>query len=403
MLTTKSQIKIKTSVLQDAVSKAVKGAGNLPILAITTAIGIEVTPQGSLILTTTSNTVNLKITVPNVTSPQEVGFYACTECDLFAKLTSKTTSEFVTLILTDSALVFVGNGQYTLPIIADEEGSVVRIQDIVVNSDSNYEITKRDIDKILRYNKGSVAKTYETPVYAGYCIQSSDKHEKSIAVTYNTNTACISNIAWKGSDLLLPRVIVDLMSLISSEKATYACDGVNIIIKGGDVEISGAVQEGLESYPVDSLAQLVNSNEFTSFVKISKPVLSSIIDRMSLFVTDIEMNSINIGISAEGMTVSSHNMAGCEQVQLMEKDIKEPMTKIVVLNDLKTVVDTLVGDTVTIKFGSDKGLNILENNVNQLVPFISDEEESDEGIDEEIEDEYVDDSSDTDSAPFDEE
>ena len=193
------------------------------------------------------------------------------------------------------------------------------------------------------------------------------------------------------------------MSLISSEKATYACDGVNIIIKGGDVEISGAVQEGLESYPVDSIAQLVNSNEFTSFVKISKPVLSSIIDRMSLFVTDIEMNSINIGISAEGMTVSSHNMAGCEQVQLMEKDIKEPMTKIVVLNDLKTVVDTLVGDTVTIKFGSDKGLNILENNVNQLVPFISDEEDSDESIDEEIDDEYVDDSSDTDSVPFDEE
>lgn len=399
MVTTKSQIKIKTTTLQDAVAKAVKGAGNLPILAITTAIGIEVTPEGSLILTTTSNTVNLKITVKNVAPPQEVGFYACTECDLFAKLTSKTTSEFVTLVLTDSALIFVGNGQYTLPIIADEEGSVVRIKDIVVNSDSTYEITKKDIDKILRYNKGSVAKTFETPVYAGYCIQSADKHDKSIAVTYNTNTACVSNIAWKGEDLLLPRVIVDLMSLISSEKATYACDGVNIVINGGDVAISGAVQEGLETYPVESLAQLVGSDEFTSSVKISKPVLSSILDRMALFVTDIEMNSINIGISDDGMTISSHNMAGCEQVQLIEKDVKESMSKIVVLNDLKTVIDTLVGDTVTIKFGSDKGLDILENNVNQLVPFISDEEESTQ----ENDDEYVDDDVDMDVAPFDEE
>lgn len=394
-----TSIKIKTNVLKDAVNKAVKGAGNLPILAITTAIGIEVTPQGNLILTTTSNTVNLKVKVANVSEPREVGFYACTECDIFSKLTSKTTSEFVTLTLTENALVFYGNGQYTLPIIADEEGSVVRIQDIPVNSDTTYEITKKDIDKILRYNKGSVAKTYETPAYAGYCIQSVDKHEKGMAVTYNTNTACISVIDWKGADLLLPRVIVDLMGLITADKATYACDGVNIIIKAGDIEISGAVQEGLETYPVDSLAALVSGDDFTSYVKVNKAILSSVLDRMSLFVTDIEMNSINIGISEEGMTISSHNVAGCELVPVVEKDIKEPMKKLVVITDLKTVIDTLIGDTVMIKFGSDKGIDILENNVNQLVPFISDEEETDS----DIEDEYVDDEDSSDETlPFDE-
>lgn len=401
MATNLKQVKIKTALLQGAVSKAVKGAGNLPILAITTALGIEVTPEGHLILTTTSNTVNLKVAVPNVTAPQEQGFYACTECDLFAKLTSKTSSEFVTLALTDNALIFVGNGQYTLPLIADEEGSIVRIKDIPVNATEFFDITKKDIDKILRYNKGSVAKTYETPAYAGYCIQSSDKHAESIAVTYNTNTACISNIAWKGVDLLLPRAIVDLMGLISADKATYACDGVNIIIKAGDVEISGSVQEGLETYPATTLAQLVTSGDFTSKVTVSKAVLSSILDRLSLFVTDLEMNSINIGITADGMTVSSHNMAGCEQVPVTEQSVVEPMSKIVVLNDLKTVIDTLMTDNVTIKFGSDRGLCIIENGVSQLVPFISDEEESADEVEEDIDDEYID--SDNDEAPFDEE
>lgn len=401
MATNLKQVKIKTALLQGAVSKAVKGAGNLPILAITTALGIEVTPEGHLILTTTSNTVNLKVAVPNVTAPQEQGFYACTECDLFAKLTSKTSSEFVTLALTDNALIFVGNGQYTLPLIADEEGSIVRIKDIPVNATEFFDITKKDIDKILRYNKGSVAKTYETPAYAGYCIQSSDKHNESIAVTYNTNTACISNIAWKGVDLLLPRAIVDLMGLISADKATYACDGVNIIIKAGDVEISGSVQEGLETYPATTLAQLVTSGDFTSKVTVSKAVLSSILDRLSLFVTDLEMNSINIGITADGMTVSSHNMAGCEQVPVSDQSVVEPMSKIVVLNDLKTVIDTLMTDNVTIKFGSDRGLCIIENGVNQLVPFISDEEESADEVEEDIDDEYID--SDNDEAPFDEE
>lgn len=401
MATNLKQVKIKTALLQGAVSKAVKGAGNLPILAITTALGIEVTPEGHLILTTTSNTVNLKVAVPNVTAPQEQGFYACTECDLFAKLTSKTSSEFVTLALTDNALIFVGNGQYTLPLIADEEGSIVRIKDIPVNATEFFDITKKDIDKILRYNKGSVAKTYETPAYAGYCIQSSDKHAESIAVTYNTNTACISNIAWKGVDLLLPRAIVDLMGLISADKATYACDGVNIIIKAGDVEISGSVQEGLETYPATTLAQLVTSGDFTSKVTVSKAVLSSILDRLSLFVTDLEMNSINIGITADGMTVSSHNMAGCEQVPVSDQSVVEPMSKIVVLNDLKTVIDTLMTDNVTIKFGSDRGLCIIENGVSQLVPFISDEEESADEVEEDIDDEYID--SDNDEAPFDEE
>lgn len=401
MATNLKQVKIKTALLQGAVSKAVKGAGNLPILAITTALGIEVTPEGHLILTTTSNTVNLKVAVPNVTAPQEQGFYACTECDLFAKLTSKTSSEFVTLALTDNALIFVGNGQYTLPLIADEEGSIVRIKDIPVNATEFFDITKKDIDKILRYNKGSVAKTYETPAYAGYCIQSSDKHNESIAVTYNTNTACISNIAWKGVDLLLPRAIVDLMGLISADKATYACDGVNIIIKAGDVEISGSVQEGLETYPATTLAQLVTSGDFTSKVTVSKAVLSSILDRLSLFVTDLEMNSINIGITADGMTVSSHNMAGCEQVPVSDQSVVEPMSKIVVLNDLKTVIDTLMTDNVTIKFGSDRGLCIIENGVSQLVPFISDEEESADEVEEDIDDEYID--SDNDEAPFDEE
>lgn len=379
-----NEITLKTEHLKDAVSKAVKGSGRIAILPITEVIGIEVKNK-DVILTTTDNTTNLIVRIKDAVVDPSVEFYACTDSDLFGKLVAKTSSDTVTLKLSDNSLLFAGNGVHNLPLILEVEGGLTKIKPIKVNEETakTVELSKNDLDRILQYNKNTVMKTLDTPILTGYCF------DKSKVVTFNQNNACITDIAVDMPRLLVSSAVVNLFSTITDEKATVRFDDRRIVVTTSNVDIEGTLLENADAYPVEELKATIGEEAFgDSFVKVSKQELNDVLDRIALFVSNNEEGIIELTVGDDGLYIKNRKESSVEKVSYIEHSLKNTFTKYIDIRDFKSTISSLSLDYVILKFSEAVGLMIEENGSKQIIPQINVEEDS--GEVEETEEEEVD-------------
>lgn len=358
-------IKIKTEVLQVATAKAVKGMGNLSILAITSAMCISL-KDGNLILSTTTNSMNLSVTIKDV-ADKFAEMYVCTDGNLFGKLVAKTSVDYIELELTENSLRFTGDGVYNLPLIQDEEGNMARIIDINVESDNTYNVSAQDLKKLLVYNKLSVSKAYDQPIYTGYCVK--DNH----IYTFNDVTACISVVDLSNISALLPAPMVELFNLFEDKTVSVKIAGNSIKFEGTDVCISGALLEGITYYPTDAISKLANSPDFNNIVKVSKQKLAATLDRLSLFIEKTDKNKISVTFGNDGLIITNNSSSAGEQIAYTEKNIKDTKIYPVDLQDLKGIVDASPVDVITILYGHESGICIEDGNMRYIVPMLDEE------------------------------
>ena len=96
-------MKISTKLLQDMISKAIKGAGNNKMIPITSLLVIEVLAN-KLTLKTTDGSNYLYIS--EMLEGDYAEFYSIVNAEVFAKLVSKTTSEYIELLNETNFLIF---------------------------------------------------------------------------------------------------------------------------------------------------------------------------------------------------------------------------------------------------------------------------------------------------------
>ena len=359
------QITVETTKLQDLTSKAIKGSGRMPILAITMFIGIEV-KDGDLILTTTDKINTLKVVGKGIAKECE-NFYTCVDSDLFNKLVSKTTSGSITLEVTDNSLTFKGNGVYSLPIAVDEKNSVVRIPEISFNADiEGIEVETSKLKDILVFNKASVARTMEAPYLTGYYVD-----EDSI-ISFNLVTACVNANGFVKGKALLSANLVELFNIITIEKAIIKFDDRKILVEAGDVIINGTLMENIEQYPAQPLKELVAA-EFTSKCTINKTEFLNALDRLNLFISEDDKNALRLTFAQDSITISSKKSNGNEMLKYVASSNVAPFTQLVDLVDLRNQLQTQSADTVKLLFGNDKGLMLKTDKVSQLIPFMDEE------------------------------
>ena len=190
-------MKIKTEVLQNSVSKAVKGAGLNKLLPLTNMISITV-EDGVMELATTDMTNYLYIKEDiGVSNPLQVVI----EIETFAKLVSRLSCEYVSLELEDSCLkVKADSGEYSIEIPLDENGNPIKFTDKKFVTDKPAWIIKTAaVRDILQVCKPALAITLEAPCYVNYYVGNGVISTDSYKIAYlNTNilpeTALISNI-----------------------------------------------------------------------------------------------------------------------------------------------------------------------------------------------------------------
>lgn len=362
------KITIETSKLQELSSKAIKGSGRSPLLAVTMFMSIEGV-NGNLTLTTTDRINTLAVVGKGVIKEKEENFYTCVDSDLFNKLVSKTTSKEIILEVTENCLMFKGNGVYSLPIAVDERNIVVRIPNFPVElkESKEEEISVSKLKDILTFNKPSIAKTMEKPEYTGYFI------DKEGVITYNEITACVNKTEMPINKALIPYNLAELFSIITTEKAFIKMNDKRILIEAGDVIINGALMEQVDLFPAAPLRDLINST-FESECEINRIELVNALDRLSLFIGEGEKNAIRLAFGENNLTISSKKSNGNELLNYIKcKDVK-PFTELIDILDLKNQLQTQSGETVTLCFGNEKGLMLKLNNVSQLISYLDDEE-----------------------------
>ena len=363
------KLKLKTSKLQEMVAKAVKGASSNKMIPITGLIAI-VLKDKVLTLTTTDATNTLKILEKNVEGDN---FYVVVQADIFSKLVSKTTTEFITLSLKENSLEVKGNGTYSIELPLDEEGKLIKFPE--------YKLSKDDVEKsiinlstvkiLLTANKAALAETMEIPCLTGYYFD--DK-----VITTDTYKVCSNDIKVFPSKVLLQSELMELLSIMDEEKITVQSWNNKILFSTENVVVYGSELDGIEDYPAEAIGAYLET-EFDSMCKLSKSALLNVLDRLFLCVSTYDKNGVYLTFTLDGMIISSKRSNGTELIKYQGSENFQAFTCCADIELLKSQIAAQEGELVELWYGHEKAVKMVSGKITQIVALLEDDRAEENG------------------------
>lgn len=347
---------VDTSKLSKLVKKALKCANGKSTDAIATLLGIKAINNTLSIYSTNG----LESEVLKVSCDAEVvgSLDFCVSADTFSRLLSKTTTSKVTLSVDGNNLVFVGNGKYNLPInVVDGELLVFPEVDKDTFTSTLPQFSAELANSIILSNKCSLPENGSMYTSLnGYFIT----NNKAIS-TNRSKVSCL-DINWAtSSNILLNPVVLDILasnvgSVFDVEYGTEN-DQRKIVFKATDGSFSlvSHVLDSVMSYPVEQLSKILNSEGFTSSVKVNRKEFVDLVDRMSIFTSsEFANNGILLNISSSALRVFTKNELSNESISVIESNGVDSEVEILVSSVfLIMLLNGFDGEDITIGFGNN--------------------------------------------------
>lgn len=360
---------INTKTLQSMVNKVIRGASNNKLLPITSYIDIDY-KSGILSLTTTdmTNYITVKETIEDTTNNED--FTVVISADKFSKIVAKTTTENITLELTENSLVFKGNGTYNIDIPLNEEGNPIKFPMYTFNSVGDTSTIKTsDIRNIINYNKGCLTTDMSMPSLTNYYC------DEDAVITADTANICINEISIVNEPLLISASLMNLLGLFNNEDVTYSRNADKLLFSTSNMVVYGIAGEDIESYPSEAIKGYLDAN-FGANCEINKTAFLNVIDRMSLFLDDFDQCKLLLNFTKEGITISNEKNTAIETVPYIgEVNIEEPYSCVVNSVQIKGQITSLTSDVVEIHFAHDEDVCIkfVEESVTKITALIEEE------------------------------
>ena len=352
------KLTLKTAVLQEMVSKAVKGASQNKLLPLTSLMSIRLVRK-QLTLTTTDASNYLYVVQKDVEGDD---FYVTVQVEQFSKLIAKMTSETVTLELDDSMLTVKGNGTYKIELPLDENGSVVVYPDPIAEIATDVkpvEINLSTVKTILNTNKAALADDMKVPVYTNYYL--GDR-----AVTTDMYKVCKLDAKLFDEPMLLAPETMDLLDVMTDEKlSVYVLDDV-VLFTSNNCVVYGHKVDGLEDFAIDAINELLDE-KFKSTCKIRKDAMLSVLDRIGLFVGTYDDNEITLTFTKEGIDISSKQSDGVETLPYVESKNFKAYTCSIDIFLLEQQLKANAADVIELQYGNDRSVKLVDGAVTQIV------------------------------------
>ena len=366
------KLSINTNQLQSLVTKAIKGASNNKIFPMTCLMAIDYDFDtdksfGKLSLTTTDLTNYLTVSLDEVS--------ACTDelhlvvyAENFAKLISKMTSENVTLEF-DGEFFTVSGGKssYKIELPLDVDGTFVKMS--VPEIDESKAIIKTiklsSIKNILATAKTSLATTLDTPCYTAYYIGDN-------ILSSNGYKICCIKEKLLDTPVLLGSVTMDLLDLAESDlncalaKDSLVEDAIQFSTADGNYILRTKVYDGIESYSVDAITQLAES-EFEASVVLNKNDMLQALDRLSVFVGEYDRNVIFMHFGEDGLTLTNKAKAGTEQIDYVSKSGNLVFDCPIEIDMLTSQIKAQQNDDFRLYYGLPNCIKIADDNIVQII------------------------------------
>ena len=360
------KLKLKTEKLQELVSRAIKGCSNDKMIPLTGLMSIELS-EHRLTIATTDATNYLFITEDKVEGED---FSVVVAAETFSKLISRMTSESVSLELNGNFLNVKGNGEYKIDLPLDEEGEPVKFPRPLDSVDiktvkADYDVKLTTMKQLLTLNKPALATTDDGSCYTGYYAGDS-------VVTTDSYKICGTAIKLFDEPILIRPEMMDLLDVMSSEDVKVYIQDDTIIFATPDCIVYGKKLEGIEDFQIDAISGLLDL-DFPSECSVSKDAILQALDRLSLFVGQYDKNGIYLTFTREGLMISSKKSSGTEVVTYKTSKEFNEFTACINIEMLQSQIKAHTLDEITIQYGLDNALKIVDGNVTQIIAFIEDD------------------------------
>lgn len=361
-------VKVKTTALKEGVSKAIKCASNNKMIPLTALMQIvinqhESSNEATIRLTTTDGTTYMSVDVYDATTDGDFS-EVVVPVDVFSKLVMRTSTEYITLDCKDNVLNVKGNGTYSIELPMEQDGSPIdypyKAKKFVTREVSETSIINySDLKPIYTTCKAALSTAYDIPMYTGYYM--GDK-----TVTTDTYKMCVADIKVFGTPKILYPETVALLSTLDSELVKVFESGNEICFVTDDCAIYSTVMDGVNDYPVEAINGLVNQS-FKSTCKLSKATLIGLLDRLTLFVSPTDRNSIQLDFTKDGLRVTSKRSSGTELIEYHDVIDFEPFTCYIDVEMFKAMIKAQVGDVIELSYGFEKAIKMTEGKITQIV------------------------------------
>ena len=352
------KLTIGTQRLQALLNKAVKGAGSNKLIPMTSLIAIKL-KDGVLSLTTTDATNYLSLIEKDVAGDE---FYVAVQVDLLAKLVSRMTCDEVTLEVADNCLNVIGNGNYQIDIPLEDDGTAVKLPNPIETFKKDNKVGTVDSSVILTALssiKPALATTMEYPWFTCYYVKD------SITAT-DTYTVADYTKGFLEDAKLISSTVMDLLGLFVSEINVYA-DGDKMLFEAENGAVYGTVPNGIENYSIDAIQGLVKQ-EFDHSCKIVKSSMLNLLDRISLFVGAYDNGKITLNFGKDSLEVTSRYAS--EIIEYTDKENAGEFVCSTDVNTLVTQVKAQSGSEITIEYGKDNALKIVDGDLTSVVALL---------------------------------
>lgn len=352
------KLTIGTARLQALLNKSFRGAGCNKLIPMTSYIAISL-KDGVLELTTTDATNYFTLRESGVSGDN---LYVVVQAELLVKLVSKMTCDNVTLEVTDSSLDVVGNGRYQIEIPLEDDGSQVKLPNPVENFKRDNKIGSVDsttVLTVLTSLKPALATTMDFPWFTCYYVKD------SIVATDTFTVADYHNGFLQEAKLISP-VVMDLLGLFENNIDVYA-DGDKILFVSEQGSVYGTVPSGIEQYSIDDIQGLVNqSTDYTCTV--SKSALFNLLDRIAMFVGIYDNGKITLSFGKNGIEVTSRYAN--EVIAYTKVSGAGEFVCQTDVNTLMTHVKAQTGSEITIAYGNDNAIKLIDGDITCVVALL---------------------------------
>lgn len=370
---------ISTKQLKDTCSKVLTAVESNSLSTITETLEL-LAKNGYLNINITNKEYYVRIKLP---MEEQAEFHATVNAVLFLKLIFQTTKETVELNIKDNTLEVIGNGNYTLPLIYEND-KLLELPEININNVTNqFTMSTGILKSILVYNSKELTMGVATrPVQKLYYIDSKG------CLTFTTG-ACVNSFTLpEDIKILVNNRIVKLFSLFDTDEVNFTLgqdslsDGsvqTKICISNDCISLTAILSNDeslLSSVPVEAIRGRSN-DDYPYSISISKNELLQTLNRMLLFFTS---SSSNI--------CYSKFVFGKEQVVIKDTDrnneeiIKYSNTVLdelddstyeclLDLNDIKNVISNFNDSFININFGNEQAIVVCSGSIRNVVPECS--------------------------------
>lgn len=286
MEATLTKITVGTILLQDLVSRAVKGSTMVSVIPLSCLMQVKV-KDNVLSVRTTDNT-NYLTTKAELNQPD---FEMVVDSKLFSSLISKLSSATVSISVEGNNVLIEGNGKYNMALADDESGSKIVFPELDVEPiGTSFHLTPEEVRSILSLSKSCKAENKEIPPLFNYYA------DNERILTSDGFKACSNPIKMTDTPISVSPSVMELVpSVIDDSGVTIYQDSEHIVFESTKGKLVGKKQGSadVEGFPAEDLVEAFNTT-LESSTEINRTQLLQAIERICLFTEAFDQGKLTL-------------------------------------------------------------------------------------------------------------